>query len=327
MKILIIRFSSIGDIVLTTPVIRCLKKQLPQDSEVHYLTKPTFETLLNENPYLDKLWLLKPNLNETISEIKAQKFDYIIDLHNNLRTFIIKNRCGVPSFSFDKLNFKKFLITRLKINKLPPSHIVDRYLKTVSKLGIINDNEGLDYFSSAKEETIYQKAENLKGLNFISMAIGGQQSTKKMPVNKLKEIVAMSDYKIAILGGKEDVQVANELEIQFMEKVINLAGKLTLHESAGVVALSKGIITHDTGMMHIAAALKKPVLAVWGNTIPEFGMSAYFGNHVVLSRNFEVKDLKCRPCSKLGFEKCPKGHFNCMNLQDANAIVNSANSL
>ena len=78
--------------MLTTPIIRCLKKQLPQDSEVHYLTKLSFKTLLNENPYLDKLWLLKPNLNETISEIKAQKFDYIIDLHNNLRTFIIKNR-------------------------------------------------------------------------------------------------------------------------------------------------------------------------------------------------------------------------------------------
>ena len=96
--------------MLTTPVIRCLKKQLPHGSEVHYLTKPAFKSLLNENPYLDKLWLLKPSINETISEIKAQKFDYIIDLHNNLRTFIIKSRCGVHSFSFDKLNFKKFLI-------------------------------------------------------------------------------------------------------------------------------------------------------------------------------------------------------------------------
>ncbi len=327
MKILIIRFSSIGDIVLTTPIIRCLKKQLPQDSEVHYLTKLSFKTLLNENPYLDKLWLLKPNLNETISEIKAQKFDYIIDLHNNLRTFIIKNRCGVPSFSFDKLNFKKFLITHLKINKLPTSHIVDRYFKTVIKLGIINDNEGLDYFSPVTEEFIYKIAENLKGLNFISIAIGGQHSTKKMPIYKLKEIVAMSEYKITILGGNEDVQVANELEIQFPEKVINLAGKLTLHESAGVVALCKGIITHDTGMMHIAAALKKPILAVWGNTIPEFGMSAYFGKHEVYIKNFEVKNLKCRPCSKLGFEKCPKGHFKCMGLQNAKAIAYSANNL
>lgn len=327
MKILIIRFSSIGDIVLTTPIIRCLKKQLPQGSEVHYLTKPSFETLLDENPYLDKLWFLKPNLNETISEIKAQKFDYIIDLHNNLRTFIIKNRSGVTSFSFDKLNFKKFLITRLKINKLPAVHIVDRYFNTVNKLGIENDMEGLDYFLPAPKETIYQKAENLKGINFISMAIGGQHSTKKMPLIKLKEIIAESNYPIAILGGKEDAQVASELENYFPEKIINLAGKLTLHESAGVVVLSKGLITHDTGMMHIAAALKKPVIAVWGNTIPEFGMSAYYGNHEVYLKNFEVHNLKCRPCSKLGYEKCPKGHFNCMTLQDANAIANSANGL
>jgi ADP-heptose:LPS heptosyltransferase len=327
LKILIIRFSSIGDIVLTSPVIRCLKNQLPQNSQVHYLTKPSFESLLNENPYCDRLWLLKPSLNETINEIKAQKFDYIIDLHNNLRTFIIKKRCAVPSFSFDKLNFKKFLVTRFKINKLPQIHIVDRYFKTIDKLGVINDEEGLDYFFPAKEDTIYQKAKDLKGLNFISMAIGGQHSTKKMPVHKLKEIVTASNYKIAVLGGKEDVTVANELEVQFPEKVINLAGKLSLHESAGVVSLSKGIITHDTGMMHIAAALKRPVLAVWGNTIPEFGMSAYFGKHEVFVRNFEVHNLKCRPCSKLGFDKCPKGHFNCMVLQDTKAIAHSANNL
>jgi len=82
LKILIIRFSSIGDIVLTTPIIRCLKKQLPPNSEIHYLTKPSFNSLLIENPYIDKLWLLKQNLNDTIAEIKVQKFDFVIDLND-----------------------------------------------------------------------------------------------------------------------------------------------------------------------------------------------------------------------------------------------------
>jgi ADP-heptose:LPS heptosyltransferase len=128
---------------------------LPQGSELHYLTKPSFNSLLNENPYLDKLWLLKSNLNETINEIKAQKFDYIIDLHNNLRSFIIKNRCGVPSSSFDKLNFKKFLITRIKINKLPAVHIVDRYFRAVNKLGIFNDNDYLSKGGKFKRFKFY----------------------------------------------------------------------------------------------------------------------------------------------------------------------------
>ena len=327
MKILIIRFSSIGDIVLTTPIIRCLKKQLPLNSEIHYLTKPNFNSLLNENPYINKLWLLKPNLNETIAEIKAQKFDYIIDLHNNLRTLIIKKRSGVKAFSFNKLNFKKFLLTQFKINHLPNIHIVDRYFETVKSLGIVNDNEGLDYYKPASEKDIFKRFDNLNNLDFIAMAIGGQHSTKKMPASKLTEILTASHDKIVLLGGKEDVEIAKKLEIANPDKIINLVGQLTLSESAGVVVMSKGLVTHDTGMMHIAAALKKPVIAIWGNTVPEFGMTAYYGKHIVFNKNFEVHNLKCRPCSKIGFDKCPKEHFNCMNLQDTEAIAETLNNL
>lgn len=304
-----------------------MKKQLPAGSEVHYLTKPGFNSLVNENLYLDKVWLLKPKLNETIAEIKAQKFDYIIDLHNNLRTFIIKTRCGVPSFSFDKLNFKKFLSTQFKINKLPGVHIVDRYFDAVTKLGIKNDMEGLDYFTSTRPDIIFEKTGLKEDMNFMTMAIGGQHNTKKMPVLKMMEIVAKSRFKVAILGGKEDVEIADLLEASQPDKIIHLAGKLSLNESAGVVAISKGLVTHDTGMMHIAAALKKPVIAIWGNTIPEFGMVAYYGKQTVFNKNFEVKDLDCRPCSKLGYDKCPKGHFNCMNLQDTQAIAETLNNL
>lgn len=327
MKILIIRFSSIGDIVLTSPIVRCLKNQLPSGSEVHYLTKPSFNFLVNENPYLDKIWLLKPTLNETIAEIKEQKFDYIIDLHNNLRTFVIKSRCGVPSYSFNKLNFKKFLITKFKINTLPKLHIVDRYFEAVLKLGVKNDMEGLDYFTPTLPQGIFEKIGLKSDMDFVAMALGGQHFTKKMPAFKLIEIITKSKSKIAILGGKEDMEIGNLLETSQPNKIINLAGKLSLHESAGVVAISKGLITHDTGMMHIAAALKKPTITVWGNTIPEFGMVAYYGNKNVFNKNFEVKNLDCRPCSKLGYEECPKGHFNCMNLQDTQAIAQTLNNL
>ncbi len=325
LKILIVRFSSIGDIVLTTPVIRCLKKQLPSGSQIHFLTKPQFAILLQNNTYLDKLLLLKSTLNETIAEIKNENYDRIIDLHNNFRTLLIKWRTGVPAYSFDKLNFQKLLMVKFKINRLPAIHIVDRYMKTIEKLGVKNDGEGLDYFGATPADELRRNFEELNVHEFITMAIGGQHATKRMPVYKLEEIIVKSDYKIVLLGGKEDKEVAAILEANHPEKVINMAGKLSLNQSAGCIALSKLLITHDTGMMHIAAALKKPLLAIWGNTIPEFGMYAYYGNLNVFYKNFEVPNLKCRPCSKLGFDECPKGHFKCMNEQDTGKIIESIN--
>ncbi|MEQ9415680.1 MAG: glycosyl transferase, partial [Cyclobacteriaceae bacterium] len=128
MKILIIRFSSIGDIVLTTPVIRVLKTQV-DNAEIHYATKARFAGLLKENPYVDKLHLLDDKLGLLITDLKREKFDHIIDLHNNLRTRIIKFSLGVKSSSFNKLNWEKWLMVNLKINKLPSLHIVDRYLQ------------------------------------------------------------------------------------------------------------------------------------------------------------------------------------------------------
>ena len=127
-KYLIIRFSSIGDIVLTTPIIRCLKTQV-EDAEVHYLTKPAFAPLLSNNPYIDKLITLKESLSNTIKEVREEQYDYIIDLHHNLRTYIIKNKTGILTFSFPKLNFKKALLVNFKINRLPDVHIVDRYFE------------------------------------------------------------------------------------------------------------------------------------------------------------------------------------------------------
>lgn len=129
-KVLVLRFSSIGDIVLTTPVVRNLKQQL-SGAEVHYCTKSQFRILLENNPYVDKAFYLDKSLNNLIDELKKENYDYVIDLHNNLRSSIIKWRLGKKSFTFDKLNLKKWLLVNLKVNKLPSLHIVDRYMATV----------------------------------------------------------------------------------------------------------------------------------------------------------------------------------------------------
>jgi ADP-heptose:LPS heptosyltransferase len=155
MKILVIRFSSIGDIVLTSPVVRCIKKQLPH-AEVHFLIKPQFKAVVEHNPYIDKIHYLGDSIAETIAQLRAENFDYLIDLHNNLRSLRIKLALsGVKSFSFDKLNFQKWLLVNMHLNRMPEVHIVDRYLHTVQSLGVKNDGAGLDYFmpESVAQET------------------------------------------------------------------------------------------------------------------------------------------------------------------------------
>jgi ADP-heptose:LPS heptosyltransferase len=155
-KFLIIRFSSIGDIVLTTPVVRCLKKQIP-NAEMHFLTKKSFAEIIEHNLNIDKKIYFEGDLNATIKQLKKENYDYIIDLHHNLRTFLIKLRLMKKSFSFNKLNFEKWMMVNFKINMLPQKHIVDRYFETIKKFKVENDGQGLDYFLTAEEEKAIQQ--------------------------------------------------------------------------------------------------------------------------------------------------------------------------
>jgi len=324
MKVLVIRFSSIGDIVLTTPVVRCLKKQLP-NVQVHYLTKKSFRGLLETNPYVDKVHVLEDDINLVIEELKPEGFDCIIDLHHNLRTLRIKRALKkVEAISFNKLNFKKWLFTALKINRLPKVHIVDRYLATLQKFGVVNDNEGLDYFIPEKDVVPYTDIPASHHAGFIGIVIGAALNTKKLPIEKLKLLCANIQHPVILLGGPEDKRDGELIAEVDKVKVYNACGKFNLNESADLVRKSKFVITHDTGLMHIAAALHKRVISVWGNTVPAFGMTAYYAKYDVKSAIYEVKGLGCRPCSKIGYNKCPLGHFKCMEQQDVDAMVQTA---
>lgn len=324
-KFLILRFSSIGDIVLTTPVVRCLKLQYP-NAEIHYLTKPAFKIILEHNPYLTQVHVLDKPLLKKVMELKQLGFDYIIDLHNNLRTRIIKSAMDVPAFSFDKLNTEKAQLVNFKQNTLPQVHIVDRYLDTLKSFGVSNDGQGLDYFIP-EDVNLNDEVKQLTSKPYIAIAIGAQHSTKRLPTQKLIDVCKNINTHVILLGGKEDETIGNEIAKQSGSHVVNLSGKLSLHQSALVVKLAQKVITHDTGLMHIAAAFKKPIISIWGNTVPEFGMTPYYGNYNINQQLFEVNNLSCRPCSKIGFNACPKTHFNCMHLQDAVAIAEAANGL
>lgn len=319
-KILIIRFSSIGDIVLTTPVIRCIKQQLPGVS-VHFLTKEVFAGLIHSNPYVDKCYTVKDNIAEVIKALKAEAYDAVIDLHHNFRSLRIKQALGVKSYSFHKLNVPKFLAVYFKrIHGLPPVHIVNRYLDAAKPLGIVDDGRGLDFFIPENERVnVVATLFNNNQRPYVVLVVGGSYYTKQIPLNKLNEICALLKLPVVLLGSKQDDLIAQELQKKFPQ-VINACGRFTIHQSASVIQQAQWVISSDTGLMHIASAFNKKIISVWGNTIPEFGMGPYLPSPE--NKILEVKGLSCRPCSKLGFKKCPKGHFKCMNEQDFSFLTN-----
>lgn len=326
MKILVIRFSSIGDIVLTTPVVRAIKAQL-DDCEVHYATKLQYKMIVEANPYIDKVFYLEKDLSPLIHQLKTENYDYLIDLHNNLRTRIMKFRLGVKAFSFRKLNIEKWLLINLKINRLPTLHIVDRYLETVKSLGVKSDALGLDYFIPEKDIIPLDWLPKTHRNGYIAYAIGAQHKTKKLPVSRMIELCDKINTPIILLGGKEDFENGETIrkffgrddssnsfeeglhELGKKAVIYNACGLYNLNQSASLLKGAGYVFTHDTGLMHIAAALKKEVFSIWGSTIPSFGMYPYRTKFTVL----ENTKINCRPCSKIGFDKCPKGHFNCMN--------------
>ncbi|HRE37776.1 MAG TPA: glycosyltransferase family 9 protein [Chitinophagaceae bacterium] len=319
-KFLIIRFSSIGDIVLTTPVIRCLKQQVP-DAEVHFLTKSSFLPVVQHNPYIDKIHLLAHSWELMIEELKSENYDYIIDLHHNTKTLRVKSALKKKSFSFYKLNIEKYIYTSLKLNILPKVHIVDRYLKTVESFGVKNDGAGLDYFISKEEETKREDIPASHSAGFVACVIGAALGTKQWPVHKWKEFCLQLNHPVILLGGPEDVTAGNEIAAVDDIKVYNACGKFKLNESADLVRKAKLVVTNDTGLMHIAAAYKKPIISLWGNTVPSFGMTPYYGVSMVPHTMVQVNKLWCRPCSKIGYKKCPLGHFKCMEKIEVEQVI------
>ncbi len=318
-KILIIRFSSIGDIVLTTPVIRCAKNQI-HDAEIHFLVKKGFETIIDGNANIDRVHIFQGNLSDTINNLKKHGFDIVIDLQKNLKSRWISFRLNAKTYTFEKLNFRKWLLTSFKINTLPDKHIIDRYFDGVKTLGISNDGKGLDFIIS-QEHNVSIKPLLPKDKQYVCLILGATHFTKRIPDKVCQRLISQSTHHVMLLGGNDVALLSKELHESFPNQTTNLSGKLTLHESAAVINGSRYTITADTGMMHIAAALDAKIHVLWGNTVPEFGMYPYlnsdaFGKYI----SHEVKGLSCRPCSKLGSQNCPKGHHRCMMDQDIDSI-------
>ncbi len=314
MKILIIRFSSIGDIVLTTPVVRCLKEQLK--AEIHYLTKQNFVSLLDSNPYIDTLIGIdkqEQTLGSKLAFLRKQRYDYVIDLHGSLRSKYLQFRLQKKFDQFDKLNFKKWLLVRFKINKMPPLHIVDRYMQTVEKLGVKNDGKGLDFFIKKEDFLPCSRVDiRLQKEQYICLVLGAAHYTKRLPTSKLIDLCKSAKEPLVLIGGSDEAAAAAQI-VAACKGVINLCGQLNLPQSAALVAQSRLVVAHDTGFMHIAAAFQKKIISIWGSTVLDFGMYPYLPKNAPRFELVENKGLACRPCHKIGRNSCPKEHFKCMN--------------
>ncbi len=327
-KILVIRFSSIGDIVLASPVFRCLKNQLPE-AEIHFVTKQSFRLVTAANPYIDRFFYLDNDLPSLIAQLREENYDYVVDLHKNFRSVKIKHALKTKSFTIRKLSLEKFLLTKLNINIMPRIHITRRSLDTVAPLGISDDGMGLDYFIPKEDVVKETDLPHSHLAGYVALVIGASYNTKKLPFHKLQELCRKLPYPIILLGGKEDASTGNAIAAVDEIKIYNACGKFNLNESADLVRQSRLVISHDTGLQYIACVFKKQLLAIWGATSPALDVEPYYGSQFMDMQKVPVYEniylgLGCQPCSKYGEAKCPLEHFNCMENQDIDGIVSKA---
>jgi len=341
MRLLFIRFSSIGDIVFTTPAVRCAKQQIP-GVKIHFLTKASMKAVTEANPYIDHFHYFDKDLNITIKDLKAFQFDFIIDLHKNLRTFQIQKALGVASLSYQKLSLQKMLLTKLHLNYMPTRHIVDRSLDALSALGVMNDGKGLDYFIPKEIKIPSDALPAAFQSGYIALVIGASYASKKLPIASLQALCHKIPYPIVLIGGKADHAEGAAVEAINPIKILNACGKFNLHESAFLVKQSRTVISHDTGFLYIACAFHKKTVAIWGATSPALQVEPYYpinqeseafvenekGESEFLTSewyfNAIVPNLTCQPCSNYGTKHCPQGHFACMKQQDLQSIADKA---
>jgi lipopolysaccharide heptosyltransferase II len=307
LKILIIRLSSIGDIILITPVLEAIKDRYPE-ATLDFLVMDKFMDAISGNEHIDNLILFEKEKYKGLwgiinfsKKLKKNGYDIIIDLHSKVRSILISRIIGKKILRYKKRSWWKTLFVHLKLIRYHVDDtIVRNYFRPLNKLGIFYTHEKLKF--DFKREDI----ESVKHFNnFIIMAPGAGNNTKKWPREYFAELGRRLKENIILIGENSEYNNLEYIRKEIGEKCKNLAGKLSLKESGALISRSKYIITNDSAPFHIARGVGKKVFVIFGPTDP--GMFEYDENSIILH-----KDIKCSPCSLHGDKKCPKGHFNCM---------------
>lgn len=325
MKILIIYPVSSRESLFVTPLLRILKTEL--NAETHLVIRDKTTNLFQLNPYLHKTYVLNKSLLALRKTLKGESFNCIIDLENSLRSAILRIGVSKKNLVFNKARLKYWLYVKTKINLLSTEHRVDQYIGLLKPLGVKGDSLGLDFFLPEKDEVENEWFPPTHQNGYAVIAIGALHNTNKLPVNRLIELCDRINKPVVLIGSKQDLKIANEIEAFFkhgsaeeeeaIEKlnkktiIFNACGKFNFNQSASIIKQANWVFTYDNEMMHIAAAFKKRIYTIWGSTTPLFRTYPYRTQFTI----FENNKLNCRPCSVRGYANCPKGHFLCMNDQ------------
>ena len=298
-KVLIIRFSSMGDVVLTSPVVRSLKQARPE-VQIHFLTKVAYAPLVEHSPYVDRVHCLGDHFSELLTQLKAEQFDYIIDLHRNLRSLRIKLALKKPSVAFDKQNLRKWWMVRSKKTQPEIGHIVDRYADTLKGFDLSLDDKGLELFLPPELDGFGEQIVSENQLNRpLAVVLGATHATKRWLPKHFVAALNELGRDVVLLGGKDMKTEAQFISEHLHVRHLNGVGEYSMLESAALLKACPNVLTHDTGLMHIAAAFKIPSVVLWGNTVPAFGMYPFRSPHKNLEasrpRHTTRKAWRCAP--------------------------------
>lgn len=308
-KILVIRLSSIGDIILTTPLLRRLQKAYPE-ARIDYCTKSPFLSLLASNSRLSAIY--------TTENFPTERYDIVIDLQNNNRSRALVRSLNVGhKFRYRKENWKKWLMVQFKINLYSSSQsVVARYQDAIQELGVPDDLHGCElYLSSMEKAFAVQYFESCR--KTLALCFGAKHFTKRYPPQRYAALISLllaeMPLRVFLLGGKEDAvqasEIMNALPDVCRPEIVNLAGRCTLMQTAAILEQCDAVLSNDTGLMHMASAFGKKLFVLFGSSSSVFGFLPYQTSFEL----FEVAGLSCRPCSHIGRDNCPKGHFRCMH--------------
>lgn len=324
LRIGLIRISSLGDIILITPIIRCLYLQL-EKPELVLITHPDMLPLFEHNPYLHSLIGYDRNdSGKSAAEFLGTMPDLIIDLQKNLRSRALTLGAGVPILSLNKENIKKWMLVNAPGFKNKCSHVVTRMFNALRALNIRDDGAGVELHLPLGKEPEENKEGVIVGA-YVAIGIGSAHETKALSFEFLDRFLAIQTLPCVLLGGPNDQKKGEELETKYPNIVKSMCGQTTLLQTAFMVQNAVHVVSGDSFIMHLAACFSKPMDIVWANTVPEFGMEPYFGTQRPFKAKYhQVNGLNCRPCSKTGFGSCPKGHHKCMT-QIAAWIVQESN--
>ena len=335
-KIVIIRLSSIGDIILTTPLVRALRRKFP-DGVIDFVVKERYIDLVRTNSHLSNVIAFDHTagyneLRKLKKLIRKERYDLLIDLHKNFRSVYLRSGSGAARVvKYRKDYIKRALLVWFGINRFDTVvPIYQRYFRAAASLEITPDDEGTELHvpeeTSAHVRSILVKSGLQTDQQLVVLCPGAGFATKRWYP---EGFAAVGDHfsrnrntMIGILGSYEDKNVCEAVQRHMMARSVSFAGTFSLIETAALMKQSSIVITNDSGLMHIAQTQRKPVVALFGSTTRELGYYPFAEKSFVIEKN-----LDCRPCTHNGRKTCPKKHFKCMLDSTPDEVIEAAEQL